>query len=331
MLSSRLSPLRSCVPLHFPTEDLELSLRRNQENLQYLQSQYDLSGRPWSAEDKKQLEELRKEQRRLQALRQNKLRTGGRRVNKPSADAPRDLTCWEKCWNILVPIRLVIAIPLLLISLLLVVSLSITVVDKFKHSLCGASCGYALAKTQILNPIDEAFRELAKAFPIDCIFFAGLVLYIFMSCVSGIVGLGVRFFVVKLYSVQKGATAPNAFLMAAWMLQLMALALNMEIITIAPTYATFGNQFYLNTTSNERQACDADLIDLLPNTCVQTQIGKFINTMAVETPFFSVVLFYGNLGFLAFFLLFLVWGVFGTSKREEMDSFKKLAAESDSD
>ena len=36
---------------------------------------------------------------------------------------------------------------------------------------------------------------------------------------SGIVGMGVRFFVIKLYSIQKGKTMPNAFLMAAWMLQ----------------------------------------------------------------------------------------------------------------
>ena len=199
-----------------------MALRRNQENLQYLQSQYDLSGRPWSVADKKQLDDLKREQRRLQSQRQAKLRTGA--VHGKAAVARTELTCWEKCWNVLVPIRLVIAIPLLLVSLLLVVSLSITVVDKFTHSSCGPSCGYALARTQILNPIDEAFRALNKLFPLDCIFFAGLVLYIFMACVSGIVGLGVRFFVVKLYTVQKGATAPNAFLMAAWMLQVRACA-----------------------------------------------------------------------------------------------------------
>jgi len=247
------------------TEDLELSLRRNQENLQYLQSQYDLSGRPWTPEDRKQRDELQREQRRLQSLRQSKLRTGQASRRGRSDDA-EELSCWDKCWNILQPIRLVIAIPLLLISLLLIVSLSITVVDKFEHSPCGAGCGYTLAKTHILNPIDEAFKGLSKAFPMskthqqqrqtmtnalacaltqtrtthsaallfldplfvfslcsDCIFFAGLVLYIFLCCVSGIVGMGVRFFVIKLYSIQKGKTMPNAFLMAAWMLQVSKL------------------------------------------------------------------------------------------------------------
>jgi len=228
----------------------------------------------------------------------------------------------------------------------------------------------------------------------DCLFFGGLVLYIFLCCVSGIVGLGVRFFVIKLYSIQKGKTMPNAFLMAAWMLQvregrsdrhsdggkeggwsgmdayaslrtptdvvyfltlcslccpsasrspppppppppaqLMALTLNMEIITIAPTYATFGTQFYVNATSQERMLCDTHLIDAVEHTCVQTQVSRFINTMAVETPFFSVILFYGNLAFLGFFVLFLVHGVFcaDNSKKEEVDAFRKLDDESDSD
>ena len=153
-------------------------------------------------------------------------------------------------------------------------------------------------------------------------------------------------------------------------LQLMSLALNMEMLTIAPSYATFGNQFYLNVTSGERQQCDADLIGVVPNTCLQTQIGRFINTMGVETPFFvrlhvhsssstggsasvaaehsfshavdffvfsscvqSVILFYGNLVFLAFFLLFLGHGIFlaDASKKDEPDAFRKLAAESDED
>lgn len=148
------------------SEDLELSLRRNQENLQYLQSQYDLSGRPWTPEDRKQRDELQREQRRLQSLRQSKLRTG-QASRRGRADDAEQLSCWDKCWNVLQPIRLVIAIPLLLVSLLLIVSLSITVVDKFQHSPCGASCGYTLAKTHILNPIDEAFKGLSKAFPMS--------------------------------------------------------------------------------------------------------------------------------------------------------------------
>lgn len=311
-------------------DDLELSLRRNQENMQYLQSQYDLSGRPWSREDKKQMDDLRREQRRLQSLRSTKMRTGGSTASSRSGyvavNGPQELTCWDRCWNILIPVRMVIAIPLLLVSLLLVVSLTLTVIDKLMHSTCGASCGYSLLSTHIVNPIDAGLKGLAKAFPIDCLLFAALVIYIFFATISGVVGLGVRICVFKLYSIQKTRTMPNAYLMAAWLFQLMVLALNMETLTIAPTYAAFGNQFYLNTTSGERVSCDEDLIGVVPHTCIQTQIGKFINTMSVETPFFSVILFYGNLAFLAFFLLFLVHGVFcaDNSAKEEVDEFRRL-------
>jgi LMBR1 domain-containing protein 1 len=224
-----------------------------------------------------------------------------------------------------------LGIPLLLVSFLLISSITISVVDKFKHSSCGPSCGYSLAKTHIINPIDESFRAMNEVFPIDCIFFALLVLYIFLACVSGMVGLGVRFFFVHLYPIQKGRTLPNAFLMAAWLLQLMVLVINMQVSVIAPSYATFGNQYWLNETSQEKVACDTHLIGVHPNHCVQTQLGKFLNTMAVETPFFSVILFYGNLAFLAFFVLFLAHGVFvaDNGAKEATDEFRALQEESD--
>ena len=151
-------------------------------------------------------------------MRQSRLRTGGAQGRRVG-DEPETLSCFDKCWNVLVPIRMAIAIPLVLLSLLLIISLTITVVDKFKNSPCGASCGYTLGKSQILNPIDEAFKGLAKVFPIDCIFFGGLVMYIFLAAVSGVVGLGVRFFMFKLYSIQKGRTLPNAYMLAAWIFQ----------------------------------------------------------------------------------------------------------------
>lgn len=278
------------------------------------------------------MDELKREQRRLQSVRQSKLRTGGAKGRRVGGnDDLEELTCWDKCWNILQPIRLVIAIPLILLSLLLIISLTITVIDKFEHSSCGPSCGYELSSPKWVNPIDEALKGLNKVFPIDCLAFGGLVMYIFLACVSGIVGLGVRFFIFHLYSIQKGRTMPNGYLMMAWLLQLIVLALNMEVLTIAPTYASFGNQFYLNTTSNERHSCDIDLIGIIPNTCIQTSVGRFITTMGVETPFFTVILFYGNLAFVGFFLLFLIHGLTcaDNSKKEEVDAFRKLDELSD--
>jgi hypothetical protein len=53
--------------------------------------------------------------------------------------------------------------------------------------------------------------------------------------------------------------------------------------------------------------------------------------MSVETSFFNVILFYGNLGFIAFFVLFLIHGIFiaDNSKREVVDAFQKLDDDSD--
>jgi len=322
-------------------EDVDLSLRRNQENMSYLESQYSMSGRAWSKEDQEQMKELKREHRRLQSLKTARARRsghgGGSSVSRLGAGGVSDgqeLSWSDKCWNFLVPIRMAIGILFIGLSLLIITSLSITVVDKFLHSDCGASCGYTLSKSTILNPIDEALKKLAQAFPMDCLAFGGLTLYIFLACVSGVVGLGVRFFIFHLYTVHKGRTMPNAFLMATWLFQMMTVTLNMEVLTLSPTYATFGNQFWLNATSTEPDKhlpCDIHNIQVYENTCVQTQIGRFINTMSVESPFFNVILFYGNLAFLGFYVLFLAHGAFcaDNGAKDELDEFRRLDEDSD--
>lgn len=285
-------------------EDLELGIRRNKENMVYLESQYQLSGRQWSKEDKQQLDILKKEQRKLESMRQARLIKSN---NKAALQG--GLSQCDRCWNAVAPLRYLLAIPLFCVSLLIVISLTMTVVDKFMHSDCKASCGYAITKASILNPIDEALKWMSKAFPIDVIVFGALVMYIFLACVSGIVGLGVRFFVFKLYNVSSGRTLPNAYLMASWILSFMVLVLNMQVTNLMPQYALFGTQFYLDANGS-KQPCNLDLSLLADGKfCALTQIGKFITTMSVQTPFFNVVLFFGNLGFLFFFLIYLVWGL----------------------
>jgi len=206
---------------------------------------------------------------------------------------------------------------LLGVALVIWVSLMVSVIDKLQHSTCGAGCGYTIDKPTLPNPLDKALLGLAKVFPLDYILFALAVVFLFLCAVSGMVSLGIRLAFVKLWSVRAHHTMPNALLMGCWILMFVALALNMEILTFSPQYATFGSQFYYavdNTTSAlVKTECTVDVSSLDPsssavtNYCVMSQVARFISLINIQLPFFGVILFFANLIFLATSALFLLW------------------------
>lgn len=50
---------------------------------------------------------------------------------------------------------------------------------------------------------------------------------------------------VQLYDFRKAGTMPNGLLLGCWMVCFAVLVLNMQLLTFAPKYATFGDQFYV--------------------------------------------------------------------------------------
>jgi LMBR1 domain-containing protein 1 len=81
------------------------------------------------------------------------------------------------------------------------------------HSACGYSCGYSIDSPTLLNPLDKLLVILSKVFPIDYIGFAGAVVFMFLSAISGMVALGIRLCGMKLWSVRPGHTMPNAMIL----------------------------------------------------------------------------------------------------------------------
>jgi LMBR1 domain-containing protein 1 len=76
-----------------------------------------------------------------------------------------------------------------------------------------------------------------------------------------------------MYDIKKKSTAPQGLLLAAVILMFSILALNMEITTLAPNYASFGSQMYRNTTTGEVKSCS---LNAPPSLCTMTEIGKKI-------------------------------------------------------
>jgi LMBR1 domain-containing protein 1 len=212
-------------------------------------------------------------------------------------------TGWRKIWTAMKPFMFLFGIVFIIFSVLIVVSMLLTNIDKAVNSgnFCGAQCGFVLAYPQIFNPLDSFLTILSKYFPLDYVVLGSIILYIFFCTLSGIIRIGVRFFWVNLYKIRARSTPPQGLLMASVILMFSILSLNMEFTTLAPQYANWGSQQYMKPNStDEYLPCS---LDAPPGACYMTQIGTFVNRISVRINVFGIIFYYGTWIFIAAFVI----------------------------
>lgn len=106
-----------------------------------------------------------------------------------------------------------------------------------------------------------------------------------------------------MFKVRARGTPPQGLLATTIILMLAILALNMEVTTLAPQYSNWGSQVFYNTTSEKLEPCS---LNAPQGVCTMSQIGTFVNQIAVRTNFFGVIFFYGTWLFIATFLIGLI-------------------------
>mmetsp|Transcript_86873 Transcript_86873/g.249253 ORF Transcript_86873/g.249253 Transcript_86873/m.249253 type:complete len:537 (-) Transcript_86873:48-1658(-) len=201
----------------------------------------------------------------------------------------------------LVPFRWAIGVTMMSISLLVVVSLLLTLIDRLVHSDCGWSCGYTLKERRIYNPADEIFLYLSHVFPLDFMVMGIIVLYIWIASVFGIVCLGIRFLCFNVYQLRTRKSMPQALLVLCNVMSYILLALCMALLTIAPNYTAFGSQTVKNADGTPGR-CSLDRRDSM-SPCRVSVISAFFTRIAVAMPVFSVAYFFANWAFICVFTL----------------------------
>ncbi|KAK7409433.1 hypothetical protein QQX98_008394 [Neonectria punicea] len=269
----------------------------------------------------------RKDQRALEALvreEQTLVRRGRLAAEKSGEGYSKIYYFWLKFCAAFRPIKLLGGVFILLISLLLWVSILITGIDKATNSICMQRCGYILSHINIFQPINWFFLQSSKAFPIDYILLALLVLLLFGSSILGITTIGIRIF-----QIHKGQTAPQALLIATAMLALITLAINYVVaIFIAPQYSVYGTQSFCTIEPRhpgEQPDCTNYPDRILPcseapayrqaqGVCTPSVMSTFLNRIAITWPFFGAVDFWAQFAFLGTFLVVFVTTLFRTLK-----------------
>ncbi|PNY25641.1 lysosomal cobalamin transporter [Tolypocladium capitatum] len=236
---------------------------------------------------------------------------------------------WLKACVLVRPFRMLCGILLLALSLIIWASMLITGIDKAKNSLCKQRCGYILGRIHLFQPMNWIFVEAAKAFPVDYVMMALLVLFLFSSSISGIAAVGIRFLWIRIFQIRRGRTAPQALLIATVMMALAILAINYALaMLIAPQYSIYGTQtFCANEPARpgELPVCEPGSDEVRPcseasehkhaqDVCTPSVMSTFLNRITITWPFFGIVDFWAQFAFLGVFLVVFVAALFRTPR-----------------
>ncbi|KAK2014916.1 LMBR1 domain-containing 1 [Colletotrichum eremochloae] len=302
------------------TENTASALEQNRERQRQLEMRN--AGRPegMSSKDRRELEALVREERTL---------TRRERLAAEASGEGRSTIyrVWLKICAVFRPIKLLGGVLLLVLSVVIWVSMLITGIDKAKNSFCKGKCGYILGHINIFQPINWIFTQSAKAFPVDYILMALLVLFLFSSSISGIAAVGIRFLWIRIFQIRRGHTAPQALLVATVMLALIILAINYAIVNmVAPQYSIYGTQTFCTAPHEVGETpnckgrpdylvqCSEALDPEALKVCTPSIMAEFLNRIAITWPFFGALDFWAQFVFLGIFLIVFVTGLFRAPK-----------------
>ncbi|KAI0857476.1 hypothetical protein F4860DRAFT_356806 [Xylaria cubensis] len=298
-------------------------LEQNRERQRQLELRNAGSAEGMPAKDRRELEALAREERTL--VRRERLAAEAQGQGKTFI-----VRIWTKICAVFRPIKLIGGILLVLLSLLIWVSMLITGIDKAANSVCKERCGYILAHINVFQPINWIFVKAARAFPVDYVMMALLILLFFSSSIAGIASIGIRFLWLRIFQIRKGRTAPQALLMATVMLALITLAINYAVaMLVAPQYASYGTQTFCDLPPHhpdELPDCTQNPEAVKPcsewvnahssatRVCTPTMMSTFLNRITLTWPVFGAIAFWAQFAFLGVFLVVFVTALFRTPK-----------------
>ncbi|CAP59937.1 uncharacterized protein PODANS_1_2600 [Podospora anserina S mat+] len=305
---------------------LSATIATDLEHNRELQRQIEMrnAGRPdgISQKDRRELDALLREERTL--VRRERLAAETRGDGRSGV-----FRAWTKIQAVFRPLKLLGGILLLLLSILVWASMLITGIDKAANSICKEHCGYILGHINVFQPVNWIFVQSAKAFPVDYILMALLVLFFFGSSITGIATIGIRFLWVRVFQIKKGRTSPQALLIATVMLALIILAINYAIaMIVAPQYAIYGTQtFCVNAPRHPGEQPDCrehrDMVrpcsevfsePAAKDVCTPTVMSTFLNRVTINWPVFGAIDFWAQFAFLGVFMVVFVTSLFRTPR-----------------
>ncbi|KAL6863844.1 hypothetical protein J3F83DRAFT_169476 [Trichoderma novae-zelandiae] len=334
-----ISLIKSAPPISAPqlSATTASQLEQNRERQRQLELRNAGREEGMSRKDRRELDALIREEQTL--VRRERLAAEAQGEGRS-----RVYQIWLKLCALVRPVKMLGGILLVLFVIVIWVSMFITGIDKAKHSVCKQRCGYILGQVHVFQPMNWIFLKAAKAFPVDYILMAFLVLILFSSSISGIATVGIRFLWIRIFQIRRGRTAPQALLIATVMLLLITLAINYAVaMFVAPQYSFYGTQTFCtnepaypgaqpdcrNHPELIRPCSDALEEKHAKDVCTPSMMSTLLNRITITWPLFGVIDFWAQYVFMGVFLIVFVTALVRTPKVDlaEMDEFAEADEE----
>lgn len=239
---------------------------------------YQLSGRTPSRHDRLKLSEHREQIQMLQA-----------EINTIALNTKGWVYKLRCLFN---PSAILIGIILAVISMLMVLSIIVVIVDRVINSHCGIGCGFQVhSPPHLIVPLDAALILSSNVFPLDYILLASVVLYMMCCTFMGISIVGIRFFWVEIFAFKKRASEPTALLMAVMCANLTMSSVVVQLVAALPQYTAFGNA---------TQPSDGKQCTLTGDECEPTEISRVFHQI-MALPLFGAIFFFSLVAFVLVF------------------------------
>ncbi|KAF0683149.1 Aste57867_24837 [Aphanomyces stellatus] len=220
------------------------------------------------------------------------------------------LCCTSLVW------RMPIGVGLLLVSIVIVLSLLLTSVDRLVHSSYQAGLshhlsslmymlGFTLDVPAIPNPVDLLLVLSSKVFPLDYAIFAFCFLYIFVLSLVWLGRHGFQFLCFRIDRLHYHNTSPSTLVLTTLSMIYLALIGLFSLPTLAPQYAAFGHQQF--TKNGTVLPCSLNATaDPLVTSCMATQLSQIYNGFAGSVPLVGTAFVVAQLTFALAFVPFLI-------------------------
>lgn len=212
--------------------------------------------------------------------------------------------CCSSCTLFIRPFQVIFGLFFLAVSVFIVAVIFTTSLNRLLRGE-GYKYGYVISGSDSwLNPFDWVLVQLQLVFPMDYVLIVFILVYLVMCTAAGIVRIGIRLCVVKLYRIRPRKTKPEALLFLVYILMFSILAVNVLFYSIAPGYFTYGTQTWMNSTSEEVIKC-ANEVDI--DECVPTRSADVLLRYMYKWWVFGFCYYWANWFFVAVFLLGFIY------------------------
>lgn len=242
-------------------------------------------------------------------------------------------SCVGKLSRILKPFEVVFGFGFLAISLLMMVSLTITNVDKDLNSL-GYKQGYSLPRPKLPNPVNIIMIYASKVFPLDYVLFAGMALFFIFASMNGLKRMGIWCCCIRMFKIRTGRTFPQALLFMVFIMMFMVMGLTIVLFTITPQYVQYGNQNYVhhykseNGTASKVKKCSTDAPT---RQCTMSSLAMLLNTLFYKAWFFGAFYHWCIWLLLAVYYLSFIYNILSMFRTYDESEMVSSDDESDSD